>query len=402
MNFPVCVLRVLCGRMFFVRESFLFPFSLLYRAVVSARRRFYERKIFRSYSLGARSISIGNITVGGTGKTPLVAYIAEILAGEGEKVCVLTRGYGRENPRRRILVSDGRRILTDNAKRAGDEPLELARKLIGAAVAVVADADRVAAAGWARENLGATAFVLDDAFQHRRARRDLDIVCIDAMNPFGNGKVLPAGILREPLSALRRADAIVITRANLVDEKKISGLKSHLSNLSPEAKIFVSRNRITKLTPLEEFNGKPRRNEKAKEQESAIKNLESEISKNQKPETENRKPTDCRRPSADSYLAFCALGNPENFFAQLRREEFVLTAVKTFRDHHRYEQKDIEELESEAARGAAEGFITTVKDAVKLRDLNFNRPCFVAESEIAFDDEKDFIEVIKNYELRMI
>jgi tetraacyldisaccharide 4'-kinase len=385
--------------MFSVQEKFLSPLSFLFRSVVRARQELYERNIFKSQRLGGFTISVGNITVGGTGKTPLVAYIAEILAAEGEKVCVLTRGYGRENPRRRILVSDGEKILTDDAKQAGDEPLELARKLVGAAAAVVADADRLAAARWARENLGATVFVLDDAFQHRRARRDLDIVCIDAANPFGNGKVLPAGILREPLSGLRRADVVVITRANLVDEKKVSDLKFQISDLSPGAKIFVSRSRITKLTPLEEFNGKLRENEKAREKVAATGNLKAESGQERKTKTENQKTIDRRPPTADSYLVFCALGNPENFFAQLSQENFSLAATKPFRDHHRYRQKDVDELESEAARGGAKGFITTAKDAVKLRGLNFSRKCFVAESEMIFDDEKGFEEVIKNYKL---
>ena len=146
----------------------------LFGKIADIRNSLYDRDIFKSYSLGARTISIGNITTGGTGKTPLVAYVAKILAEAGEKVCILTRGYGRDSAGR-VLVSDGEKVLVD-ARTGGDEPVELARKLIGRAI-VVADADRVAAAKWAKEKFGITAFVLDDAFQHRRARRDLDILC---------------------------------------------------------------------------------------------------------------------------------------------------------------------------------------------------------------------------------
>ncbi len=187
--------------------------SWIYGTIIEARNSLYEKGVFKSFSLGVPVISIGNITVGGTGKTPLVAFVAEILAEKGEKVCIISRGYGRKNPKKRVLVSDGENILAD-ARQSGDEPFELAQRLLGKAI-VVADANRVSAGNWAREKFGITAFVLDDAFQHRKVKRDLDIVTIDATNPFGNKKMLPSGILREPLKNLKRADAIVITRANL-------------------------------------------------------------------------------------------------------------------------------------------------------------------------------------------
>src|SRR5215204_3585760 len=138
------------------------PFSWIYARIADLRNTLYESGVFKSHSLGAPAVSIGNITVGGTGKTPLVAFVARILAAQGEKVCILTRGYGRDNQQKRVLVSDGEKILAD-ARAAGDEPLELAKKLLGKAV-VIADADRVAAAKWATENFSASAFVLDDAF----------------------------------------------------------------------------------------------------------------------------------------------------------------------------------------------------------------------------------------------
>src|SRR6185503_7633483 len=173
----------------------LSPLGWIYGFVADARNSLYDRQIFRSEALGALTVSIGNLTVGGTGKTPLVAYVARLLSDNGESVCVLTRGYGRKNAAEQVLVSDGRRVLCD-ALTGGDEPVELAYKLLGKA-AVIANRDRIAAARWAIENLGAKAFVLDDAFQHRKAKRDVDIVCIDSTNPFGNGESLPAGILRE-------------------------------------------------------------------------------------------------------------------------------------------------------------------------------------------------------------
>lgn len=318
----------------------------------------YDRGMFASHSLGAKTISIGNITVGGTGKTPLVALVAQILADNGEKVCILSRGYGRENPKDRVLVSDGENVLVD-AKIGGDEPVELAHKLIGKAV-VIADADRVSAAKWALKKFGATVFVLDDGFQHRRAQRDLDIVCIDATDPFGGGEVLPAGRLREPLENLKRPDAVVITRANLAGN--IEDLKSQISNFDARKAIFLADNSIRGVVALEEFHAKTQSSQ-----------------------------SDAKRERA---FVFCALGNPNNFFEQLKRENFNLAATQAFSDHYFYTQNDIEDLEKQAAKLEIGRFITTAKDAVKLKDLEFEIPCYVVEIEPVISDAERFRSLI--------
>ncbi len=336
------------------------PFSWIYARITDIRNALYEKDVFRSYSFGAPTISTGNITVGGTGKTPLVAFVAEILIERGEKVCILTRGYGRENPKARVVVSDGEKVLAD-ARTAGDEPFELAQKFGGKAI-IIADRDRVAAAKWAKETFGATVFVLDDGFQHRRAKRDLDIVLLDATNPFGNSKTLPFGRLREPLENLKRADLIIITRANLVDQLQISELKSQITNLNPNAPIFTAENKISNLIELKD----------------SAKQLAA-----WNPELETRK-----------VLAFCALGNPRNFFELLRRENYKLTATRAFPDHHRYTQKDVKKLQTEARQTGAGVFLTTVKDAVKLAELKFEIPFFVVESRLIFNDEKKLRELI--------
>lgn len=329
------------------------PFGYLYGAVMNARNALYDRRVFKSHALGAKTVSIGNLTVGGTGKTPLVAFAAETLFDAGEKVCILTRGYGRENPKKRVLVTDGENIFAD-VRAAGDEPLELAGRLSGKA-AVVADADRISAGLWAREKFAVTAFVLDDAFQHRKVKRDLDIVCIDATNPFGNGRVLPSGILREPRENLRRADAIVITRANLT--ANIENLKFEILK-STDAPIFISHNEFSNFREINTSN------KKEKTQYSAL--------------------------STQHSLAFCALGNPMNFFEQLRRENFELTATETFPDHHFYTPKDIAKLEKKMHETGAEILITTIKDATKLSRLETNFPVFAAENKIIFENEMDF------------
>lgn len=325
---------------------------MIYGAIVNFRNTLYEKEIFKSVSLGVPTISVGNITVGGTGKTPLVALIAEMLLEKGERVGILTRGYGRENPKNRVLVADGERVLAD-AKQAGDEPFELARKLDGKAV-IVADANRASAGIWARERFGITSFVLDDAFQHRKVKRDTDIVLIDATNPFGNGKTLPFGILREPLGNLKRAGLIVINRANLA--KNIENLKSEIRKYNPDCPIFTAQNRISNLTEINNFH-------------SAQK-------------TKNK-----GQRTKDKVFAFCALGNPNNFYEQLRQENFNLIAVETFPDHHFYNDKDIAKIIEKARETGAEILITTAKDAVKLKNLDVEMPCLVAEIEMIFDKE---------------
>jgi tetraacyldisaccharide 4'-kinase len=224
--------------------------------------------------------------------------------------------------------------------------VELAGKLIGKA-SVVAHADRVSAAAWAKERFRVTAFVLDDAFEHRRAKRDLDIVCIDATNPFGNERMLPAGRLREPLPNLGRASAIVITRSDLAGD--ISGLRSRITALNPTAEIFLANTRITNIEAI------------------------------------------ARERAA---FAFCGLANPDNFFELLRRNGIGLKGTKTFPDHHYYTQDEITELEHRAREAGADALLTTVKDSVKFANLRFDLPCHEVEIRTEVDNEEAFRRMI--------
>jgi tetraacyldisaccharide 4'-kinase len=319
---------------------------------VAARNYLYDRGIFDVHDLGVRAISVGNITVGGTGKTPLVAYVARLLAEQGEKVCILTRGYGREDESKRILVSDRERILV-RADTGGDEPVELANKLLGEAI-VIADADRVGAAEWARRKFGLTAFVLDDGFQHRKVKRDVDIVCVDATDPFGGGRLLPAGRLRERVTNLARADVIVITRVEQVND--VSDLRSRISDIAPGATIVECRTHLTKIREMTEPNN----------------GLDPNVL------------------SVRSYFAFCGLGSPNNFFHLLRQNSIDPAGTRSFRDHHPYTQEEIEDIEQNARRSGANALITTAKDVVKLWGLDPTLPCDVAEIDVKIDDADRF------------
>lgn len=334
--------------------------SLFHQAILQKRVELYEKGVFKSFALGGFTVSVGNLTVGGTGKTPLVRVCASILAARGEKVCVISRGYKRVEPKKSVLVSDGARILTD-AKQAGDEPFELAGKLLGQAI-VIADADRVAAADWARAKFGATAFVLDDAFQHLRAWRNADIVTIDAVNPFGNRRLLPFGILREPPQNLNRADAVVITRANL--SKNVGDLKTEIRKYNYGCPVYVTENKTANLIELTEFQADLTNAEKNRDQ--PVKHLSNKC------------------------LAFCGLGNPSNFFEQLRGEKFDLATTVAFRDHYFYKQTDAAEIERKARAAGADVLLTTAKDAVKLKDVRFTLPCRVVESELIFAEANEF------------
>lgn len=328
----------------------LTPFSAIYGGFIRAGNALYRRGSFKTHSVGAPVISVGNLTTGGTGKTPLVEYIAGELAKSGRRVCVLTRGYRRESSGR-IVVSDGEKILAD-VNQAGDEPFLLAEKLQGQA-AVVCDADRVAAARWAIENLQSDTFVLDDGFQHQRIQRDLNILTIDATNPWGNGRLLPAGILREPRNALSRADCVVITRAD--DPNQVEKLRDEIDVLRPGAPIFISRMQLRGLRRLDDS---------------------------------------AAAEETRSTAAFCAVGNPNSFFDLLRRNGYELTYTRSFRDHHKYTQSDIDDITRHAQASGAQMLITTAKDAVKLRTPRFEVPCYVAEIVIELDAQDQFRKLL--------
>jgi tetraacyldisaccharide 4'-kinase len=339
----------------------LLPLSAVYSAVTRARVAAYRRGLLSVSKLAATVISVGNLTTGGTGKTPLVEWVCRTIDAvahegvrDGKKICVLTRGYGKENPKTQVVVSNSTELLASESQ-AGDEPFMLANNLLGIA-AVISNPNRVAAGRWAIENLHSEVFVLDDAFQHVRLFRDLDIVTIDATNPWGGG-MLPSGRLREPLSGLSRADCVVITRTEQVDD--IGAIKEAVRRFAGDAPILSARMRTKGFRRVD------------------------------------GSPTETAELLSQPIAAFCGIGNPDSFFAHLRHEGYQLAFTQTFPDHHRYNQSELDSLVSEAKASGATSLLTTAKDATKLQPFNIELPCYILDIEISIDDEDRLVDLIR-------
>jgi tetraacyldisaccharide 4'-kinase len=255
-----------------------------------------------------------------------------------------------------VIVSDGERILAE-AREAGDEPRLLAENLLEHNVAVVSDANRAAAARWALEHLRSDAFILDDGFQHLRLARDLNILTLDATDPWGGGRLLPRGRLREPLAELKRAGLIVITRAERSDN--LEEVRARAESLSGGRPVLIARTATLRIKLL------------AATQSEATVPEAHEIESLPQP-----------------LAAFCAIGNPQAFFAHARSEGFNVAYMRAFADHHAYTQSDVDACVREAVRQGARALLTTAKDAVKLRALNFALPCYVLEVALKFDDDE--------------
>lgn len=335
----------------------LAPLAALYGAVTRSRLALYRRNVLKASELKKPVISVGNITTGGTGKTPLVEFIARALAAEGIEVCVLTRGYGRKKAGR-VLVSDGHNVLASEHD-AGDEPRLLAESLRGIA-AVISDADRTAAGAWAEEELGAQVFILDDGFQHLRLKRNLNVAIVDATSPWGQGHLLPWGRLREPRRELSRADCVVITRADQIAQ--VNTLREEICSLIPNKPVFTSRMRVRGFRAIGD-------NPSIELEGPAIE-------------------------SAQPVVAFCGIGNPAAFLTQLQGAGYGLAGTSVFPDHYRYSQNDLNQIVRKAKEAGARSLITTAKDAVKLGEFAFDLPCYALEIEISIDNEAQFLELV--------
>ena len=319
-----------------VRSSWLrllWPLSILYSLVVSAKAWCYARGILRARRLPGLVISVGNLTIGGTGKTPMVLALAERLAEQGKKVAILTRGY---------------KGTTSGASGRGEpqsDEVALLRERLGGKVQLGVGADRYKN-GMVLARHGIDTFVLDDGLQHLKLARDVNIVLVDATDPFGGGRVLPAGRLREPPAALGRSDILVITRS--------------VQEASPAIETVVRRYTTSPIVYAStRLNGVLR-----------IPRLDVPL-----------REEDWRKAR---FFAFCAIGNAAAFFGDLRQWGFQVAGERSFVDHHSYAQAEATELEEAASACDADALLCTEKDIWNLRGVRF-RALSVYCARISFE-----------------
>lgn len=309
--------------------------SYLFATAVQVRLFLYSRGVLRPHTLGCQVISIGNLTVGGTGKTPVVEVFARNLQKSGRKVAILSRGYKKdETPfhervfRERTLpprvVSDGERLLLDAAM-SGDEPFMLASNLRD--VVVIVDKDRVKAGKWAIREYGCDTLILDDGFQYLSLKHRLDIVLVDRTNPFGNRRMLPRGILREPVRNIRRAGFIFITKSS---GDGAADLKKQLRELNPHAEISECRH--------------------------SPKHLQNVY-------TKERLPLEALKGM--KVAAVSGIAMPKGFEDELIRLGARVLHHKKYADHHRYSQQEILDVINRGIQKGADMIVTTEKDAVR-------------------------------------
>lgn len=302
--------------------------SQCYRGLTHGHLASYTWGMRRRRTLPCPVVSIGNLTLGGTGKTPLTMWVARWYQQQGWRVAVLSRGYGARPSTRLRVVSSGQGPVVD-WQAAGDEPYLLACCLPG--VPVLIGKDRYRTGSYAYEQFGAQVLILDDGFQHYALQRDLDIVLIDASNPFGSGALLPRGILREPLQALRRADAMVLTRVEIAGET-LPGLCQQLRRWNCQPPIYCLATVVEALHRQDTHST-----------------------------VELATLRQCR------VVAFVGLGNPPAFVTTLTRLGAEIAALLVFPDHHPYTPEDWQTIVATADQQRAACLITTEKDAVRLR-----------------------------------
>ena len=308
--------------------------SLVFLSVVRIRYLLYGAGLLRRYPLGTQVISIGNVTAGGTGKTPVTEIFARTLAAQGRKVAVLSRGYRRKEApwwqrlftqviEKPLVVSDGKHVLLDAAT-GGDEPYMLASNLPG--VAVVVDRNRVKAGRYAVSRLGCDTLILDDGFQYQKLKHSIEVVLVDSSNPFGNGNMLPRGILREPVRNLKRADIIFLTKCR----GDVSAVKEEIRRHNEAAEIV-------------ECNHAPK----------VLKDVWS------------REEFPLSWLSGKTVCTLSGIASPKGFEDSLRRLGSKVVWCERYADHHRYDASEVLYALNRSADMGADALVTTEKDAVR-------------------------------------
>ncbi|ADH85775.1 tetraacyldisaccharide 4'-kinase [Desulfurivibrio alkaliphilus] len=321
------------------------PFAPLYAGLMRLRAWLYRRGWLGQEKMIVPVVSVGNLTLGGTGKTPLVLYLARLLKELGYRPAILSRGYGRVKKAgkrtvadggRPLVVADGRRLLL-GPEVAGDEPVLLARALPG--VPVLVDACRAVSGRYGVDRLGVDSLILDDGFQHLALARDLNLALFSARNLPVGARVFPGGPLREPWSALARADGVVITGVTPAFSSQVESFIRFLNRRFPQLPCFTGAYR-----PLCLLAG------------------------------DGVAPLALEEGKGKSWFGFAGIAQPESFRQTLLQEGFRLNGFRAYADHHRYTAADYRALVQMAAQQGADALITTEKDLVKLAPLQGQLP----------------------------
>ena len=327
------------------------PLSWIYGTVIQIRNYCYTIKIIKQKHLPCSVISIGNIVAGGTGKTPAVAAIAKLIYRSGLRVAVLLRGYKREGSDAVVIVSDGENLLCSREE-SGDEAEMLARQLSN--IPIIVGKKRYLTGKAALEHFRSDVLILDDGFQHRQLTRDVDILTIDATKPYGTGALLPIGTMREPKSAIKRADIILLTRTDAADTN-IAVLKATLNQLAPNTPILESVHQPTSLYRINNH-----------EEVSSTISLDILTGKR--------------------LLAVCGIGNPDGFVSTLEKYNPEAVELLAFPDHHVYTEDDSQQILDQMKQCEAEWVITTQKDEQKLTAFSTDIPIVVLVIELVITD----------------
>jgi len=324
------------------------PFSPLYGGLMSVRSSLYKKNILKQHTMPVPVISIGNLTVGGTGKTPVVLSLARMLQEEGYHPAVISRGYGGKAKGKINTVSSGEELLL-SVEAAGDEPVMLAKNLPG--IPVITGKSRIYPCRHAITSHNADVLLLDDGFQHLAVRRDLDLVLFNATTLAGNSRVLPGGVLREPVKALNRCHAFLLTGVNSANGEQANHFSNLLKTRFPEKRLFLSK----------------------------IVNYELWSADEEKSITE---PAFMGRTSA-----FCAIANPIRFYNSIKTSDIDLKLFTPFPDHRAYSQGVLDNLCREATQTGAKSLLTTEKDFVKIEHLNRTMPLYIFKINQEIDSD---------------
>ena len=359
----MATIRILFKRvLFFLLQLLAWPLSLLYGLAARMRRYVFQVGLFQTRQLPCRVISVGNITTGGTGKTPMTLYIARLVQQLGLVPVVVSRGYKGSFSKKGGVVSDGHKMFME-PQQSGDEPFMMAGLLPG--VPVVVGRRRYEAGLLALEKFSPDVIILDDGFQHFQLVRDIDLVLLDSAAPLGNGQLLPAGSLREPASYLDKAQAIIFTRSdNVTGAKPWPGLKK----IGGDKPTFTTthRSQVAKIIP-----GQGRGSDRAV--------VENDL-------------------SLGRAFVFSGLAKNSSFLKSLEHLKAEVVGTAFFRDHHAYSQADLSRIAEQAATSGADVLITTEKDHARLSArVNFELDLVVVGVEISFKgrDQERFNKFIQ-------